>query len=203
MKNAINLYDDRPTFSKCNCEIKNLDLLLTFNCDCNKKENMREKNIGCICKGCKCFLCCTCGYYDYCCLAKRINIDTSSFDFKIFYEKLELRHYCRIKPRSLIGEFRILINKISSKKRKWIYHIFKFTNDFKSNHISDLYNNIYFKQYNIKRDTIINYNNNNYFFDKAKEIIETIINSFFHKNIKIIEKIPTYYSIYIKLKKYI
>ena len=86
-----------------------------------------------------------------------------------------MRHYCRIKQRSLIGELGILINKISSKKIKWIYHIFKFTNAFKNNHLSDSYNNIYFKQYNIERYKMINYNNNNFLFGKAIQIIEAII----------------------------
>ena len=195
MKNAINLNDEiiiySPTCSKCNCEIKNLDLLLTFNCGCNKKENMMEIDkidIGCVCGNNGCVCCCYCGYYYYYLLAKKIKRDTSSFVFKIFNKNLKLRDYCRIKPRSLIGEFGILINKISSKKRKWIYHIFKFSKVYKNNHISDFYNNIYFKQYNIKRDTI-NYYNNNLLFDKAKEIIEIIIFSFFHINIDILSKI--------------
>ena len=102
-----------------------------------------------------------------------------------------MRHYCRIKQRSLIGELGILINKISSKKIKWIYHIFKFTNAFKNNHLSDSYNNIYFKQYNIERYKMINYNNNNFLFGKAIQIIEAIIFSFFHKSIKISERMLT------------
>ena len=85
MENAINLYDEvtlyRPTCSKCNCEIKNLDLLLTFDCDCNKKENMMERNHGCICEGCRCFDWCGCGYPEYYFFAKKINEDNSSFVF--------------------------------------------------------------------------------------------------------------------------
>jgi len=177
-----------PICSKCNCEIKNLDLTLTYGCNCNNKEeelNMMEEDHSYICK---CWDCCDYGYRDYYFLAKEINEDNSSFVFNIFKENNDLRNYCLIEPRSLIGEFGILINKISSKKKKWIYHIFKFINTFEKNHISDLYNNIYFKKCYTKTFKINN--NNNFLFDKAKEIIETIINSFLYKNINIKERIP-------------
>ena len=151
MKIASNLNDEIiyiPICSKCNCEIKNLDLTLTFDCNCNKKEgelNMKEEGLGCICDGCKCRDCCGCGYNDYYFFAKKINQNTSSPIFKIFNGNDTLRNYCRIKSRSIIGEKGLIINKISGKKKKWIYHIFKFTNIFKKNHISELYDNISFK----------------------------------------------------------
>ena len=173
----------KPICSKCNCEIKNLDMTLTYDCNCNNKEeelNMMEKDHGCICSGCKCYDCCDCGYYDYYFLAKKVNENTSSFFCKIYNEKKSLRNYCRIEPRSIIGEHGILINKISSKITKWIYHIFNFTNTFKKNHISNLYDNIYFKECKLKTYHIIN--NNNFLFYKAKKIIETILNAFLLKN---------------------
>ena len=160
----------KPICSKCNCEIKNLDMTLTYDCNCNNKEeelNLIEKDHGCICSGCRCYDCSACGYYDYYFLAKKVNENTSSFFCKIYNEKKSLRNYCRIEPRSLIGEHGILINKISSKITKWIYHIFNFTNTFKKNHISNLYDNIYFKECKLKTYHIIN--NNNFLFDKAKK----------------------------------
>jgi len=57
----------RPICSKCDCEIKDLDLTLTFDCNCNKNEKklMKEQNFGCICKHCRGYCCCDCGYYNY------------------------------------------------------------------------------------------------------------------------------------------
>ena len=60
MKNENYLNDEiiiyTPICSKCNCEIKDLDFILTFNCNCNNKDeelNMMEKDHGCICVGCR------------------------------------------------------------------------------------------------------------------------------------------------------
>ena len=192
MKNENSFNDEiiiyLPICSKCDCEIKDLDLTLTFDCNCskNEKELMEEQNGGCIYHGCRCPDCCDCDYNSY---FKQINEDTSSLVLKTFNESRSLRHYFKIKPRSIIGEEGILINKVSSKQRKWTYHIFKFSNIFKSKHISDLYDTINFRQSSIKKDNI-NYNNNNILFHQAKEVIETIINSFFQNNIEIKEKIP-------------
>jgi len=76
----------------------------------------------------------------------QINEDISSLALKTFNEENKLRNYCKIKPRSIIGEHGILINKISSKKGKWTYHILKFSNIFKSNHINDIYDTINFRK---------------------------------------------------------
>ena len=121
-------------------------------------------------------------------MAKKVNKDYSSFIFKIFDDQRLLRNYSRIEPRSIIGEYGILINKISSKKKKWIYKIYQFTNAFNKNHISEFYDNIYFKKCYTKKYNFIN--NNNFLFDKAKEMIETIVNSFLHININLKQRIP-------------
>ena len=195
MKNENYLNDEiiiyTPICSKCNCEIKDLDFILTFNCNCNNKDeelNMMEKDHGCICVGCRCINYCYCGYFEYLCLAKKVNKDYSSFIFKIFDDQRLLRNYSRIEPRSIIGEYGILINKISSKKKKWIYKIYQFTNAFNKNHISEFYDNIYFKKCYTKKYNFIN--NNNFLFDKAKEMIETIVNSFLYININLKQRIP-------------
>ena len=197
MKNK-NFFNDeiiiyRPICSKCDCEIKDLDLTLTFDCNCNENEKklMKEQNFGCICKHCRGYCCCGCGYYRYYDFAMKINKGTSSLALKTFNEEKDLRNYCKIKPRSIIGEKGILINKISSKKGKWTYHILKFSNIFKSNHISDIYDTINFRERYID-NFIFNYNKNDFLFYKAKEIIETIINSFFQNNAEIKEKMPIF-----------